>query len=295
MKGIILAGGSGTRLFPVTAAICKQLLPVYDKPMIYYPLSVLMLSGIKDILIISTPRDLPNFEKLLGNGSRLGLNFSYLEQTHPNGIAEAFVIGREFVGKDDVCLILGDNIFYGHGLTEHLRKSVRDIEEEGGAVVFGYYVTDPERYGVIQLDAAGMPLSVEEKPKNPKSNYAVTGLYFYDNEVLEIARNVKPSWRGELEITDVNNEYLKNGRLRAQFLGRGYAWLDTGTHEDLLYAGEFIATIEKRQGLKIACVEEIAYNLRYIDELQLKKLAEPFKNNKYGQYLLKLIEYPPEN
>jgi len=292
MKGIILAGGSGTRLFPVTAAICKQLLPIFDKPMIYYPLSVLMLSGIKDILIISTPKDLPRFKELFGNGFHLGLNFSYMEQPQPNGIAEAFIIGDEFVGKDGVCLILGDNIFYGHGLTELLRKAVHDIEVEGGAMVFGYYVTNPERYGVIQLNKIGMPLSIEEKPRSPQSNYAVTGLYFYDNEVLEIARNVKPSQRAELEITDVNNEYIKNGKLRVQLLGRGYAWLDTGTHENLLDAGEFIATIEKRQGLKIACAEEIAYKLGYIDQAQLRNLAEPLKKNSYGQYLLNLIEHP---
>jgi len=292
MKGIILAGGSGTRLFPVTAAICKQLLPIYDKPMIYYPLSVLMLSGITDILIISTPKDLPRFKELFGNGFHLGLNFSYREQPQPNGIAEAFIIGDQFVGKDDVCLILGDNIFYGHGLTELLRKAVHDIEAKRGAMVFGYYVNDPERYGVIQLDKIGMPLSIEEKPRSPKSNYAVTGLYFYDNDVIEIARNVKSSWRGELEITDVNNQYLEKGRLTVQLLGRGYAWLDTGTHEDLLDAGEFIATIEKRQGLKIACVEEIAYKLGYIDQAQLRNLTEPFKKNSYGQYLLNLMEHP---
>jgi len=292
MKGIILAGGSGTRLFPVTAAICKQLLPIYDKPMIYYPLSVLMLSGITDILIISTPKDLPRFRELFGDGFHLGLNFSYREQPRPNGIAEAFTIGDEFIGKDDVCLILGDNIFYGHGLTELLRKAVHDIEMERGATVFGYYVTDPERYGVIQVDKVGMPLSIEEKPRSPKSNYAVTGLYFYDNDVIETARNVKSSWRGELEITDVNNQYLEKGRLRVQLLGRGYAWLDTGTHGDLLDAGEFIATIEKRQGLKIACVEEIAYKLGYIDQAQLRNLAEPFKKNSYGQYLLSLMEHP---
>ncbi len=292
MKGIILAGGSGTRLFPVTSAICKQLLPIYDKPMIYYPLSVLMLSGIRDILIISTPKDLPRFKELLGDGSHLGLHFSYEEQAQPNGLAEALIIGDEFAGGGNVCLILGDNIFYGHGLTEVLLRAVYDVETEGGATVFGYYVTNPDRYGVIELDPKGMALSIEEKPQEPKSHYAVTGLYFYDQEAVEIAKGVKPSWRGELEITDVNNEYIQNGKLRVELLGRGYAWLDTGTHEDLLDAGDFIATIEKRQGLKIACVEEIAYRLGYIDQRQLLALAEPLRKNSYGQYLLKLISHP---
>lgn len=290
MKGIILAGGSGTRLYPITIAICKQLLPIYDKPMIYYPLSVLMLAGIRDILIISTPKDIPRFREIFGNGSFWGLNFSYREQQQPNGIAEAFIIGEEFIGKNNVCLILGDNIFHGHGLTDSLRKAVYDVETNGGAIVFGYYVNDPERYGVIEFDETGKVLSIEEKPKRPKSNYAVTGLYFYDNQVVEIAKKVRPSWRGELEITDVNKEYLKNGKLRIKLLGRGYAWLDTGTYGSLLEAGEFIATIEKRQGLKIACIEEIAYRLGYIDKNQLLRLAkEILKKNSYSQYLLNLI------
>lgn len=292
MKGIILAGGSGTRLYPITKALCKQLLPVYDKPMIYYPLSVLMLAGIRDILIISTPNDLPRFRDLLRDGSDLGVHFSYLEQQEPRGIAEAFLIGEKFIGKDSVCLILGDNIFYGHGLTELLRKSVKDVESKGGATVFGYYVKDPERYGIVEFDSNGKVLSIEEKPKEPKSNYAVTGLYFYDNNVVNIAKNLKPSGRGELEITDVNKEYLKKGKLRVELLGRGYAWLDTGTHESLLEAGEFIATIEKRQGLKIACIEEIAYKLGYIKENQLKKLAENLNKSEYGQYLMKIIKNP---
>ncbi|WP_333655642.1 glucose-1-phosphate thymidylyltransferase RfbA [Dissulfurispira sp.] len=285
MKGIILAGGSGTRLYPITMAVCKQLLPVYDKPMIYYPLSVLMLAGIRDILIISTPQDLSRFKDILGDGSHLGLYFSYKEQLHPNGIAEAFIIGEEFIGSNNACLILGDNIFYGHGLTDLLKKAVVDIETEGGATILGYCVNNPERYGVVEFDKNGKVLSIEEKPKVPKSNCVVTGLYLYDNNVIEIAKNIKPSWRGELEITDVNTEYLKNGKLRVELLGRGYAWLDTGTHDSLLDASEFIATIEKRQGLKIACIEEIAYCLGYIDKTQLLKLADSFKNNGYGQYL----------
>ncbi|MDI6727290.1 MAG: glucose-1-phosphate thymidylyltransferase RfbA [Thermodesulfovibrionales bacterium] len=288
MKGIILAGGSGTRLYPITIAVCKQLLPVYDKPMIYYPLSVLMLAGIRDILIISTPQDLSRFKDILGDGSHLGLHFSYKKQLHPNGIAEAFIIGEDFIDSNNVCLILGDNIFYGHGLTDLLKKAVVDIETKGGATIFGYCVNNPERYGVVEFDENGKVLSIEEKPKVPKSNYAVTGLYFYDNNVIEIAKNIKPSRRGELEITDVNTEYLKNGKLRVEFLGRGYAWLDTGTHDSLLDAGEFISTIEKRQGLKIACIEEIAYCLGYIDKTQLLKLADSFKNNGYGQYLSKV-------
>jgi glucose-1-phosphate thymidylyltransferase len=289
MKGIILAGGSGTRLYPITKALCKQLLPVYDKPMIYYPLSVLMLAGIRDILIISTPYDLPRFRDLLRDGSDYGIHFSYLEQQEPRGIAEAFIIGEKFIGKDDVCLILGDNIFYGHGLTELLRKAVKDVNTKGGATVFGYYVKDPERYGIVEFDKDGNVLSVEEKPQNPKSNFAITGLYFYDNNVIEIAKNLTPSGRGELEITDVNKEYLKRGKLRVELLGRGYAWLDTGTHESLLEAGEFIATIEKRQGLKIACIEEIAYRLGYIKEHQLKKLALSLNKSEYGKYLLRVI------
>ena len=286
MKGIILAGGSGTRLYPVTLAVCKQLLPVYDKPMIYYSLSVLMIAGIREILIISTPHDLPKFMEIFHDGSHLGLSFSYKEQPQPNGLAEAFILGKEFVGSDNVSLILGDNIFYGHGLTDLLRKTVQDVKTKKGATVFGYYVNDPERYGVVEFDKNGMVLSLEEKPKSPKSKYAITGLYFYDNEVVEIARNIKPSWRGELEITDVNNEYLRKGKIRVELLGRGYAWLDTGTPESLLEAGEFIATIEKRQGMKIACIEEIAYRLGYIDKEQLLRLAEPLKKNGYGQYLL---------
>jgi glucose-1-phosphate thymidylyltransferase len=289
VKAIILAGGSGTRLYPVTMSVCKQLLPVYDKPMIYHPLSVLMLAGIRDILIISTPHDLPSFREMFGDGSQLGLRFSYKEQPQPNGLAEAFLLGEEFIGEDNVCLILGDNIFYGHGLTGLLRKAVSDVAAKGGASVFGYYVHDPERYGVVEFDASGKVLSLEEKPKVPKSNYAVTGLYFYDNEVVEIAKKVKPSWRGEIEITDVNNAYLEKGELRVELMGRGYAWLDTGTHESLLEAGEFIATIEKRQGLKVACIEEIAYSLGYITGEQLAKLAEPMMKNGYGQYLMRLM------
>jgi glucose-1-phosphate thymidylyltransferase len=292
MKGIILAGGSGTRLFPVTLGVCKQLIPVYDKPMIYFPLSVLMLAGIRDILIISTPQDLGRFEGIFGDGAHLGLNFSYKEQPRPNGLAEAFIIGADFVDSEDVCLILGDNIFYGHGLTELLRKAVSDVSARGGATVFSYYVSDPERYGIAEFDENQRVISIEEKPKKPKSNYAVTGLYFYDNEVIEIARNISPSARGELEITDVNKAYLERGKLRAELLGRGYAWLDTGTHETLLEAAEFMATIEKRQGLKVACIEEIAYTLGYIDEQQLIALAEPLKKNGYGQYLLALTGKP---
>jgi len=289
MKGIILAGGSGTRLYPVTLSVCKQLLPVYDKPLIYYPLSVLMLAGIREILIISTPQDLPRFREVFDTGSQLGLAFSFMEQARPNGIAEAFLLGEEFIGNDDVCLILGDNIFHGHGLTGLLKKAVDDVRSRRGATVFGYYVNDPERYGVIECDKKGMVLSNEEKPKLPKSNYAVTGLYFYDNNVTGISRKIKPSRRGELEITDVNREYLKDGNLRVEFLGRGYAWLDTGTHDSLLEAGEFVSTMEKRQGLKISCIEEIAYQLGYIDGDQLLKLAKPLKKNGYGQYLLKIL------
>ncbi len=292
MKGIILAGGSGTRLFPVTLGVCKQLIPVYDKPMIYFPLSVLMLAGIRDILIISTPQDLGRFKDIFKDGAHLGLKFSYREQPQPNGLAEAFILGANFVGSDDVCLILGDNIFYGHGLTELLTKAVSDVRTQGGATIFGYYVNDPERYGIAEFDENRNIISIEEKPAKPKSNYAVTGLYFYDNEVIEIARNVSPSARGELEITDVNRAYLERGKLRAELLGRGYAWLDTGTHETLLEASEFMATIEKRQGLKVACIEEIAYALGYIDEQQLIALAEPLKKNGYGQYLLALTGKP---
>jgi len=289
MKAIILAGGSGTRLYPVTISVCKQLLPIYDKPMIYHPLSVIMLAGIRDILIISTPQDLPRFRDIFGDGSQLGLNFSYREQQNPNGLAEAFILGEEFIGDENVCLILGDNVFYGHGFTELLKKAGEDVSTKGGATVFGYYVHDPERYGVVEFDQSGKVLSIEEKPKAPKSNYAVTGLYFYDNRVVEIAKGIKPSERGELEITDVNREYLVKGKLRVELLGRGYAWLDTGTHDSLLEASEFIATIEKRQGLKLACIEEIAYLQGYIDKTQLLKLAGPYRKNGYGQYLLRLI------
>lgn len=290
MKGIILAGGVGTRLYPVTIGVCKQLLPIYDKPMIYYPLSVLMLAGIKDILIISTPQDLQRFKNIFNDGSYLGLGFSYKEQPHPSGIAEAFILGEEFVGSDDVCLVLGDNIFYGHGLTDLLKKAVNDVKTKGGAVIFGYYVNDPKRYGVVEFDEKGNVLSLEEKPEAPKSRYAVTGLYFYENGVIEVAKSMKPSQRGELEITDVNKEFLKKGKLRVELLGRGYAWLDTGTHGSLLEAGEFVATIEKRQGLKIACLEEIAYKLGYIDKMQLLKLAQPLNHNEYGKYLLRIIK-----
>jgi glucose-1-phosphate thymidylyltransferase len=290
MKGIILAGGSGTRLYPVTLGVCKQLLPIYDKPMIYYPLSVLMLAGIRDILIISTPQDLPRFINIFGDGSSLGINFTYREQQRPGGIAEAFILGEKFIGDDYVCLVLGDNIFYGHGLTNLLKKASRDVGQHGGATIFGYYVNDPERYGVVEFDEHGSVLSVEEKPKNPKSKYAVTGLYFYDQKVVRISKKITPSRRGELEITDVNREYLREKKLRVELMGRGYAWLDTGTHESLLEAGEFIATIEKRQGLKIACIEEIAYKLGYIDKEQLSRLAQSFNHNDYGNYLLRLIK-----
>ncbi|WP_461642385.1 glucose-1-phosphate thymidylyltransferase RfbA [Labilibaculum euxinus] len=290
MKGIILAGGSGTRLYPITKGVSKQLLPVYDKPMIYYPLSVLMLAGIQEILIISTPEDLPNFEKLLGSGEDLGIKLSYAEQPSPDGLAQAFIIGDEFIGNDSVCLVLGDNIFYGHNLTGMLKNARKNVEEEGKATVFGYYVTDPERYGVASFDDDGTVTSIEEKPEKPASNYAVVGLYFYSNDVIQVAKNVKPSHRGELEITTVNQEYLKQGRLKVELMGRGYAWLDTGTHESLLDAGRFIETIETRQGLKVACLEEIAYVKGYITAEQVKKLAEPLKKNGYGQYLLNLVK-----
>jgi glucose-1-phosphate thymidylyltransferase len=289
MKGIILAGGSGTRLYPITKGVSKQLLPVYDKPMIYYPLSVLMLAGIQEILIISTPEDLPNFRKLLGDGSEIGLKLSYKEQPSPDGLAQAFIIGEDFIGSDDVCLVLGDNIFYGYGFSETLQNAKKNVEE-GKSTVFGYYVNDPERYGVASFDNNGVVTSIEEKPENPKSNYAVVGLYFYTNDVVQIAKTIKPSHRGELEITTVNQEYLKRNDLKVQLLGRGFAWLDTGTHDSLMEAGQFIETIEKRQGLKVACLEEIAYNMKYIDKVQLNKLAEPLKKNGYGQYLLKLAK-----
>ena len=290
MKGIILAGGSGTRLYPITKGVSKQLLNVYDKPMIYYPLSVLMLAGIKEILIISTPEDIANFEKLLGDGSDLGLHLSYAIQPSPDGLAQAFIIGEEFIGGDDVCLVLGDNIFYGHGFTNLLAESVKNVTEKKSATVFGYYVQDPERYGVAEFDASGKVLSIEEKPEQPKSNYAVVGLYFYPNSVVEKAKTIKPSARGELEITSLNEEYLKEDQLRVVLMGRGYAWLDTGTHESMLEASNFIQTIEKRQGLKVACLEEIAYEMGYITKEDLLALAQPLKKNGYGQYLIKRAE-----
>jgi len=290
MKGIVLAGGSGTRLYPITRGVCKQLLPVYDKPMIYYPLSVLMLAGIRDILIISTPLDLPRFRDVFGDGGDLGLRFAYAEQARPNGLAEAFLIGERFIGKDPVCLVLGDNIFYGHGLTELLAKAVTDVSSRGGATIFGYYVKDPQRYGIVEFDGGGAVLSIEEKPAAPRSHYAVTGLYFFDNDVVGIAKGIMPSQRGELEITDVNNAYLKRGKLRVELMGRGYAWLDTGTHESLLEAGDFIATIERRQGLKMACLEEIAFKLGYISRGQLLKAAAEHSKNAYGDYLRMVAE-----
>ena len=286
MKGIILAGGSGTRLYPITKGTSKQLVPIYDKPMIYYPLSVLMLSGITEVLIISTPDDLPNFEKLLGDGSDIGMKFSYIVQPSPDGLAQAFLLGEEFIGDDDVCLVLGDNIFYGHGLTELLAKSVKNAESENKATVFGYYVKDPERYGVAEFNEEGVVTSLEEKPSNPKSNYAVIGLYFYPNDVVKKAKDVKPSDRGELEITTLNQDYLAEERLKVELMGRGYAWLDTGTHESLLEASMFIQTIENRQGLKVACLEEIAYEMGYITKEKLLELAQPLKKNQYGQYLI---------
>jgi glucose-1-phosphate thymidylyltransferase len=288
MKGIILAGGSGTRLHPLTQVVSKQLLPIYDKPMIYYPLSVLMLAGIKDILIISTPHDLPNFEKLFKDGSHLGLNLSYKEQPSPDGLAQAFILGEDFIGDDDVCLVLGDNIFFGAGLPEMLRNSVKTVQEENRAVVFGYYVDDPERYGVAEIDESGMVQSIEEKPVEPKSNYAVVGLYFYPNSVVELAKTIKPSARGELEITTVNEEYLKKSSLKLQVMSRGYAWLDTGTHEALTEATEFVKTIEKRTSLKISCIEEIAYRMKYINKDQLHNLAKPLLKSGYGDYLMKI-------
>ena len=289
MKGIILAGGSGTRLYPITKGVSKQLLPVYDKPMIYYPLSVLMLADIQEILIISTPEDLPNFEKLLGDGSEIGLQISYAVQPSPDGLAQAFIIGEEFIGTDDVCLVLGDNIFYGYGFSGILQNARNNVSE-GKSTVFGYYVNDPERYGVAEFDELGNVSSIEEKPINPKSNFAVVGLYFYTNDVVQIAKNIVPSERGELEITSVNQEYLQQQNLKVELLGRGFAWLDTGTHDSLMEAGQFIETIEKRQGLKVACLEEIAYRMNYIDADQVKKLAKPLLKSAYGQYLLNLVK-----
>ena len=286
MKGIILAGGSGTRLYPITKGTSKQLLPIYDKPMIYYPLSVLMQSGIREILIISTPEDLPNFERLLGSGVELGIKLSYKEQPSPDGLAQAFVIGEEFIGNDDVCLVLGDNIFNGHGFSKLLDKSIVNVQDQKMATVFGYYVSDPERYGVVEFDSEGKVLSIEEKPLHPKSNHAVVGLYFYPNSVVEIAKNIKPSDRGELEITTVNQEYLKRGELKVELMGRGFAWLDTGTHESLIEASNYIKMIENRQGLKVACLEVIACEKGYINKDQLNKLAKPLIKNGYGQYLI---------
>ncbi|WP_457615853.1 glucose-1-phosphate thymidylyltransferase RfbA [Lutibacter sp.] len=290
MKGIILAGGSGTRLYPITKGTSKQLLAIYDKPMIYYPLSVLMLAGIREVLIISTPQDLPNFEKLLGDGSEIGMQFSYIAQPSPDGLAQAFILGEDFIGTDDVCLILGDNIFYGAGIDKLLSDAVEMVETQQKATIFGYYVQDPNRYGVAEFDTKGNVLSIEEKPIKPKSNYAVVGLYFYPNSVVEIAKQITPSDRGELEITTVNQTYLTQGNLKMEVMGRGFAWLDTGTQDSLLEASNFIQTIEKRQGLKVACIEEIAFEKGYIDATQLQKLAAPLQKNEYGQYLTRLIQ-----
>ena len=287
MKGIILAGGSGTRLYPITQQVVKQLLPVYDKPMIYYPLSTLMLAGITEILIISTPEALPAFQTLFGDGSQLGLKLSYQIQPKPEGLAQAFILGEEFIGEDDICLILGDNIYFGHGLPQMLRHSIDTVKKEQKSVIFGYYVTDPQRYGVAEFDETGNVVSIEEKPQHPKSNYAITGLYFYTNDVIKITKSIKPSPRGELEITDVNQRFLEQGKLKMELMGRGFAWLDTGTHESLLEASNFIQTIEKRQGLKVSCIEEIAYEMGYIDAEAMIKLAQPLKKNNYGRYLLR--------
>ncbi len=290
MKGIVLAGGSGTRLYPITKGISKQLIPIFDKPMIYYPISVLMLADIKDILIISTPDDLPSFRRLLGDGSDFGVRFEYAEQPYPGGLAQAFIIGADFIGDDTACLVLGDNIFYGAGFSQLLHESVANVEKEGKATVFGYYVNDPERYGVAEFDAEGNCLSIEEKPENPKSNYAVVGLYFYPNSVVDIAKTIKPSKRGELEITTVNQEYLAKGDLKVKTLQRGFAWLDTGTHDSLSEASTFIEVIEKRQGLKVACLEEIAYKKGWIDSQKLREIAKPMSKNNYGKYLLQLAD-----
>ena len=289
MKGIVLAGGSGTRLYPITTGVSKQLLPIYDKPMIFYPVSVLMLAGIREILIISTPQDLPGFRRLLGDGSDYGVRFEYAEQPSPDGLAQAFIIGERFIGDDSVCLVLGDNIFYGQSFTRMLKEAVDKAENKQKATVFGYYVNDPERYGVAEFDADGNVLSIEEKPKEPKSNYAVVGLYFYPNKVVDVAKNIKPSARGELEITTVNQWFLKDGELKVQLLGRGFAWLDTGTHDSLSEASTFVEVIEKRQGLKVACLEEIAFKQGWIDEKRLEQVALPMIKNQYGQYLMRLI------
>ena len=290
MKGIVLAGGSGTRLYPITKGVSKQLLPIYDKPMVYYPISTLMLAGIRDILIISTPSDLPGFKRLLGDGSDFGVNFQYAEQPSPDGLAQAFIIGEEFIGNDSACLVLGDNIFHGAGFTSMLKEAVRSAEQDSKATVFGYWVSDPERYGVAEFDANGNCLSIEEKPKVPKSNYAVVGLYFYPNKVVEVAKSIKPSARGELEITSVNQRFLSDGELKVQTLGRGFAWLDTGTHDSLSEASTFVEVIEKRQGLKIACLESIGYSQGWISAEKLRELAKPMIKNQYGQYLLRMID-----
>ncbi len=290
MKGIVLAGGSGTRLYPVTKAISKQLLPIYDKPMVYYPISVLMLAGIRDILIISTPEDISKFENLLSDGAQFGVNFSYKIQPSPDGLAQAFILGEEFIGDDPAALVLGDNVFYGQSFSKTLQNAVNRVETSGGATVFGYRVRDPQRFGVVEFDENGKALSIEEKPKNPKSNYAVTGLYFYDNKVVEYAKNLKPSARGELEITDLNNIYLKNNKLHVELLGRGFAWLDTGTHESLLQAGQYVQTVENNQGIKIACLEEIAYNMGFLKKEDIEKISSQYKNNEYYGYIKSLIK-----